>query len=166
MFDALGKIDTNGRDIKNYTRTAYAFARAEEEDLTLDQVLIVLRNNMSEDMLERHKVHFENLDGLKVKLRKVIEEWDRRHALEMATADEVKDDEQELDKRNSPEMNMDINDKVGDGEGANDEPVNYQEVNYQELDDEEIYLQEMDEEIDMEIDMEIEGDEEEVGHDD
>jgi hypothetical protein len=33
MFEVLGEIDTNGRDRKNYTRTAYAFARAEDKDL-------------------------------------------------------------------------------------------------------------------------------------
>jgi len=87
-------IDSNGRDIKNYTRTAYAFARAEDEDLTLDQVLIVLRNNLSEEMLNRHKVEFERLEGLKGKLREVVEEWDRRNPPELTIADEVQDDEQ------------------------------------------------------------------------
>jgi len=85
-------IDSNGRDIKNYTRTAYAFARAEEEDLTLDQVMIVLRNNLSEDILEKHKVEFERLDVLKGKLREVVEEWDRKNPREVGTVDEVEDD--------------------------------------------------------------------------
>jgi hypothetical protein len=33
MFEVLGELDANGRDIKNYTRTAHALARAEDEDL-------------------------------------------------------------------------------------------------------------------------------------
>ncbi|KAK3349881.1 P-loop containing nucleoside triphosphate hydrolase protein, partial [Lasiosphaeria hispida] len=42
MFAALGEIDNNGRDIKNYTRTAYAFAQATDEDLTLEHLMVVL----------------------------------------------------------------------------------------------------------------------------
>jgi SpoVK/Ycf46/Vps4 family AAA+-type ATPase len=47
MFSELGAIPLNGRDIKNYVRTAYAFTHAVEgEDLVLDHVLIVLRNSL------------------------------------------------------------------------------------------------------------------------
>jgi hypothetical protein len=48
MYEALGRIKLNGRDIKNYVRTAYAFTRAmDREDLGLEQVLCVLRNSLS-----------------------------------------------------------------------------------------------------------------------
>ncbi|KAH8658429.1 P-loop containing nucleoside triphosphate hydrolase protein [Xylariales sp. PMI_506] len=48
MYEILGNITLNGRDIKNYVRTAYAYSRATDgEDLGLDQVLIVLKNSLS-----------------------------------------------------------------------------------------------------------------------
>jgi len=86
-------IDSNGRDIKNYTRTAYAFARAEDEDLALDQVLIVLKNNLSEEILNKQKMEFERLEELKRKLRQAIEEWDRKNPAEMTSAEKVEDGE-------------------------------------------------------------------------
>jgi hypothetical protein len=78
MFSALGEIDTNGRDIKNYTRTAYAFARAEEEDLTLQHVLIVLINNLPEEKRKKQESVLGKLKALEAKLEVEIE---RRKAL-------------------------------------------------------------------------------------
>ncbi|VUC31306.1 unnamed protein product [Clonostachys rosea] len=47
IYTTLGRLALNGRDIKNYVRTAHAYTTAEEgEDLTLAQVLIVLRNSL------------------------------------------------------------------------------------------------------------------------
>ncbi|KAI9159070.1 P-loop containing nucleoside triphosphate hydrolase protein [Paramyrothecium foliicola] len=47
MYETLGRIQLNGRDIKNYVRAAYASTHAVEgEDLELEQVLIVLRNSL------------------------------------------------------------------------------------------------------------------------
>jgi hypothetical protein len=75
MFEVLGEIDTNGRDIKNYTRTAYAFARAEDEDLSLHHTLIVLRNNLPDEKLKNHEETFDKLNTLERELRKEIEKW-------------------------------------------------------------------------------------------
>ncbi|CAI4213275.1 unnamed protein product [Parascedosporium putredinis] len=70
MFQVLGELASNGRDIKNYARTAYAFARAEDEDVILDHILIVLRNNLHERILNAHVDVFSKLDLLtKKKLR-------------------------------------------------------------------------------------------------
>ncbi|KAF2186506.1 AAA family ATPase [Zopfia rhizophila CBS 207.26] len=80
MFEVLGEIDTNGRDIKNYTRTAYAFARAEDEDLTLHHTLVVLRNNLPDEKFKAHKVTFGKLDILEKELRKRIEKWENQKA--------------------------------------------------------------------------------------
>lgn len=52
MFVALGLIDTNGRNIKNHVRTAYALARAGDEDLELKHVLEVLDNTLAEPKTE------------------------------------------------------------------------------------------------------------------
>jgi hypothetical protein len=69
IFAALGQIQTNGRDIKNFTRTAYAFARAEDEDLTLQHVLVVLKNNLAKRERRKHKSVFEKLEALEAKLK-------------------------------------------------------------------------------------------------
>jgi hypothetical protein len=52
-------------------------------------VLIVLKNNSSEEILGRHKLEFETLQELKLELDEVVNDWDREHHLERATADEV-----------------------------------------------------------------------------
>ena len=64
MFILLGKIETNGREIKNYTRTAYAFAQAENEDLTLQHVILLLENNLSQKKKDQFKAIFDKLKKL------------------------------------------------------------------------------------------------------
>lgn len=73
MFQVLGELASNGRDIKNYARTAYAFARAEDEDVILDHILIVLRNNLHERILNAHVDVFSKLDLLTKKEAPAIE---------------------------------------------------------------------------------------------
>ncbi|KAF6817577.1 AAA family ATPase [Colletotrichum sojae] len=48
-YGLLGQIKTNGRDIRNYTRTAYGYARALGEDLGIRHVITVIRNNLDVD---------------------------------------------------------------------------------------------------------------------
>ncbi|KAF6835377.1 AAA family ATPase [Colletotrichum musicola] len=48
-YRLLGQIETNGRDIRNYTRTAYGYARALGEDLGIRHVVSVIRNNIDVD---------------------------------------------------------------------------------------------------------------------
>ncbi|KDN65309.1 hypothetical protein CSUB01_05291, partial [Colletotrichum sublineola] len=48
-YRLLGQIETNGRDIRNTTRTAYEYARALDEDLSIGHVLTVVRNNLDVD---------------------------------------------------------------------------------------------------------------------
>ncbi|KAL1901528.1 hypothetical protein Sste5346_001935 [Sporothrix stenoceras] len=55
LFTTLGEVHSNGRDIKNYVRTSLAFARSEDEDLGLEQVLIVLENNLERNVVAAHK---------------------------------------------------------------------------------------------------------------
>lgn len=85
MFEVLGEIDTNGRDIKNYTRTAYAFARAEDEDPTLHHTLVVLRNNLPDGKLSNHKETFGKLDTLERELGKEVEKWKSQNGNATAT---------------------------------------------------------------------------------
>ncbi|KAH7014439.1 uncharacterized protein B0I36DRAFT_338730 [Microdochium trichocladiopsis] len=48
MYETLGRIQLNGRDIKNYVRVAYTYAHAVDgEDLGLEQVQAVLHNSLS-----------------------------------------------------------------------------------------------------------------------
>ncbi|CAK7242800.1 MAG: hypothetical protein STHCBS139747_004302 [Sporothrix thermara] len=55
LFRTLGDVHSNGRDIKNYVRTSLAFARSEDDDLGLEQVLIVLENNLDRSAVaEQH----------------------------------------------------------------------------------------------------------------
>ncbi|KAK0707384.1 hypothetical protein B0H67DRAFT_556087 [Lasiosphaeris hirsuta] len=70
VFAALGEIDTNGRDIKNYTRTAYAFAQATDEDLALEHLLVVLTNNLSKARRENtsNRSAFRKLEWLEREL--------------------------------------------------------------------------------------------------
>ncbi|KAF6835424.1 AAA family ATPase [Colletotrichum plurivorum] len=42
----LGQIETNGRDIRNYTRTAYGYAQGLGEDLSIRHIVTVIRNNL------------------------------------------------------------------------------------------------------------------------
>lgn len=64
LFTTLGEVHSNGRDIKNYVRTSLAFARSEDEDLGLEQVLIVLENNLERNVVARHKDVLERLHEL------------------------------------------------------------------------------------------------------
>jgi len=73
MYTALAEIDTNGRDIKNYARTSFAFAQAEEEDLTLQHLLIVLVNNLPEKKKKKHEGTFKRLRALEKELLEELE---------------------------------------------------------------------------------------------
>jgi len=73
IFEALAEIDTNGRDIKNYARTSYAFAQAEMEDLTLQHLLIVLVNNLPEVRRKKHEFTFKKLRLMERELQEEIE---------------------------------------------------------------------------------------------
>ncbi|KAK3361017.1 P-loop containing nucleoside triphosphate hydrolase protein [Lasiosphaeria ovina] len=46
-YRLLGSIDTNGRDIRNATRTATGIARSTDADLDITHVVAVMRNNLS-----------------------------------------------------------------------------------------------------------------------
>jgi hypothetical protein len=87
MFKALGELHSNGRDIKNYARTAFAFAQAEDEDLSLDQVLIVIRNNLPEKDLQDQREKFDKLDALKEKLHAEIEKSNSQNGDEIVATD-------------------------------------------------------------------------------
>src|SRR6266542_1344950 len=39
IYQLLGQLDTNGRDIRNYIRAAYGYARSAEEDLRINHLL-------------------------------------------------------------------------------------------------------------------------------
>ncbi|OAA65431.1 ATPase, AAA-type, core [Niveomyces insectorum RCEF 264] len=65
LFRALGVLPNNGRDIKNYVRTSLAFARAEDEDLGLDQVLVVLENNLPRQAVEANQAALNQLHALR-----------------------------------------------------------------------------------------------------
>ncbi|KAK0643277.1 P-loop containing nucleoside triphosphate hydrolase protein [Cercophora newfieldiana] len=73
MFEVLAEIDTNGRDIKNYARTAYAFAQAETEDLSLQHLMIVLVNNLPEVRRKKHEGTFAKLRDMERVLSKEME---------------------------------------------------------------------------------------------
>lgn len=80
MYMVLGRLALNGRDIKNYVRTAHAFTTAVKgEDLTLAQVLIVLRNSLpgssisgsipSHTLGSTREEILQELDKLELKIR-------------------------------------------------------------------------------------------------
>jgi hypothetical protein len=46
-FRTFGKLETNGRDIRNIIRTAYGIANSREEPLGVQHVVRVIRNNFS-----------------------------------------------------------------------------------------------------------------------
>lgn len=43
----LAELEMNGRDIRNFTRTAFGYARAVNQDLDISHVVLVVRNNLS-----------------------------------------------------------------------------------------------------------------------
>ncbi|CAK7198073.1 hypothetical protein SEUCBS139899_000731 [Sporothrix eucalyptigena] len=64
LFTTLGDVHSNGRDIKNYVRTSLAFARSEDDDLGLEQVLIVLENNLPRSVVTAHRAVLDRLHVL------------------------------------------------------------------------------------------------------
>jgi len=50
-FECLGQLETNGRDIRNITRTSDGYARSNDEDLALRHVVTVIRNNFTREQL-------------------------------------------------------------------------------------------------------------------
>ncbi|KAK2025109.1 hypothetical protein LX32DRAFT_731020 [Colletotrichum zoysiae] len=63
-YRLLGQIETNGRDIRNTTRTAYGYARALDEELSIGHVLTVVRNNMEIDKHPALTGIFKRLEAL------------------------------------------------------------------------------------------------------
>ncbi|KAK0620603.1 hypothetical protein B0T14DRAFT_537986 [Immersiella caudata] len=47
-YRLLGSIETNGREIRNLTRTAVGFAQSMDQDLDITHVVAVIRNNLGE----------------------------------------------------------------------------------------------------------------------
>ncbi|KAL0942280.1 AAA family ATPase [Colletotrichum truncatum] len=46
-YELLGQLHTNGREIRNYVRTAHGYAHALREDLDINHLLTVIRNNLN-----------------------------------------------------------------------------------------------------------------------
>jgi len=46
-YDLLAKVEMNGRDIRNFTRTAFGYAQALGKDIEIGHVVLVVRNNLS-----------------------------------------------------------------------------------------------------------------------
>jgi hypothetical protein len=67
-FSTLGRIPTNGRDIRNYTRTAFAFARALREHVSIKHILSVIRNNLDVDVLSSLQEIFEELERIEASI--------------------------------------------------------------------------------------------------
>jgi SpoVK/Ycf46/Vps4 family AAA+-type ATPase len=61
IYDNLSQLETNGRDIRNFTRTALAYAKAAKEDFSLVHILTVIRNNFSGEKLEKARPMLEAL---------------------------------------------------------------------------------------------------------
>jgi hypothetical protein len=66
VYQTLGSLETNGRDIRNFSRTAVGYARAAKEDFTVKHLLTVARNNFTRDKLE-------SLANVMAELEKVAE---------------------------------------------------------------------------------------------
>jgi SpoVK/Ycf46/Vps4 family AAA+-type ATPase len=66
VFECLGQLETNGRDIRNHTRTAARYARANGEHLALRHVITVIRNNFSPEHLISQQDAIRKLDELSV----------------------------------------------------------------------------------------------------
>lgn len=64
IYETLSSIDTNGRDIRNYTRTAYGLATALKEDLAVSHVISVIHNNLSRERAEALGEIFAKLEHL------------------------------------------------------------------------------------------------------
>ncbi|KAH7304218.1 P-loop containing nucleoside triphosphate hydrolase protein [Stachybotrys elegans] len=74
MYQQLGRLQLNGRNIKNYVRTAHAFTTAANgEDLTLKQVLIVLRNSLPGSSVSGSIGSNRQSDGRELLLQKLEE---------------------------------------------------------------------------------------------
>jgi hypothetical protein len=63
VYQALGELEVNGRDIRNFTRTAYGYAKS-TGDLGLRHVVLVVRNNFNKKRLEEAKSTMERLEEL------------------------------------------------------------------------------------------------------
>jgi len=63
-YRLLSKIKTNGRDIRNSTRTAVNYAQALDQDLDITHVMAVVRNSFSAKTTPDLKQIFEDLERL------------------------------------------------------------------------------------------------------
>jgi hypothetical protein len=63
IYQVLGELEINGRDIRNFTRTAYGYAKT-LGDLHLGHILLVVRNNFNRKKLEECKDTLEKLEKL------------------------------------------------------------------------------------------------------
>ncbi|KAL0929373.1 AAA family ATPase [Colletotrichum truncatum] len=66
-FQLLGQIETNGRDIRNFTRTAYGYALALGEDLSISHVMTVIRNNLNVDDSSKLVQSLNELEALQLR---------------------------------------------------------------------------------------------------
>jgi hypothetical protein len=55
VFECLGQLETNGRDIRNFTRTSDGHARSTGDDLAIRHVITVIRNNFNREQLAAQK---------------------------------------------------------------------------------------------------------------
>jgi len=63
-YRLLGSIETNGREIRNSTRTALGFAQSMDQELDITHVVAVIRNNLSEAGMQDLDVIFEELKSV------------------------------------------------------------------------------------------------------
>ncbi|CAK7236695.1 hypothetical protein SBRCBS47491_009725 [Sporothrix bragantina] len=112
LFKTLGDVKSNGRDIKNYVRTSLAFARSEDDDLGLEQVLIVLENNLERSVVTAHREVLDKLHVLsdrqsrqhearkaKLKAREEREEREAKEKEEAEAAGAAKEGQEEKEER-------------------------------------------------------------------
>lgn len=63
-YALLSKIETNGRDIRKSTRTAFNYARSMDHDLDVTHVVRVLENNLGGGSLPGLQDAFDQLQAL------------------------------------------------------------------------------------------------------
>lgn len=114
LFITLGEVHSNGRDIKNYVRTSLAFARAEDDDLGLEQVLIVLENNLEREVVTAHRDVLERLHTLSD--RQV-----RQHEIRQAKLKAKKQQEKREKKEKKLREAKEKKERAGEEEEGHDE---------------------------------------------
>ncbi|KAK4201840.1 hypothetical protein QBC40DRAFT_323006 [Triangularia verruculosa] len=80
-YRLLGQIETNGRDIRNTTKTAFNYAQSRDEDLSITHVTTMMRNNFSSKSPEFPDI-LKQLEILHQSLVNQTEEQDRGEIVE------------------------------------------------------------------------------------